>query len=78
MGEVLSDLAGDWLVDSALERHRLLTGAQLQQIRIDRTRARESREVAHRLWSVLSMECWARHFLETRRGTAAPIMPARV
>ena len=26
MGEVLSDLAGDWLVDSALERHRLLTG----------------------------------------------------
>jgi asparagine synthase (glutamine-hydrolysing) len=78
MGEVLSDLAGDWLVDSALERHRLLTAAQLQQIRIDRTRARESREVAHRLWSVLSMECWARHFLETRRGTVAPSnMPGR-
>jgi asparagine synthase (glutamine-hydrolysing) len=72
MGEVLSDLAGDWLVNSALERHRLLTGTQIKQIRIDRTRARQSREVAHRLWSVLSLECWARHFLETRRATVAP------
>jgi asparagine synthase (glutamine-hydrolysing) len=76
MGEVLSDLAGDWLVNSALERHRLLTGTQLHQIRVDRTRARQSREVAHRLWSVLSLECWARHFLETRRSTVAP--PASV
>ncbi|HET9039938.1 MAG TPA: asparagine synthase-related protein, partial [Gemmatimonadales bacterium] len=56
MGEVLSDLAGDWLVNSAIEKHRLLTGTQLQQIRTDRTRARQSREMAHRLWSVLSLE----------------------
>jgi asparagine synthase (glutamine-hydrolysing) len=75
MGEVLSDLAGDWLVNSALERHRLLTGTQLQQIRTDRTRARQSREVAHRLWSVLSLECWARHFLEPRRSTVATPVP---
>ena len=77
MGEVLSDLAGDWLVNSALERHRLLTGTQLQQIRTDRTRARRSREVAHRLWSVLSLECWARHFLEPRRSTVAPPVSVR-
>jgi asparagine synthase (glutamine-hydrolysing) len=77
MGEVLSDLAGDWLVNSALERHRLLTGTQLQQIRTDRTRARQSREVAHRLWSVLSLECWARRFLEPRRSTVAPPVSVR-
>jgi asparagine synthase (glutamine-hydrolysing) len=77
MGEVLSDLAGDWLVNSALEKHRLLTGTQLQQIRTDRTRARQSREVAHRLWSVLSLECWARHFLETRTGLVPPAVKAR-
>jgi asparagine synthase (glutamine-hydrolysing) len=77
MGEVLSDLAGDWLVNSALERHRLLTGTQLHQIRTDRTRARQSREVAHRLWSVLSLECWARHFLEPRRSTVAPPVSVR-
>lgn len=72
MGQVLADMAGDWLVDSALEKHRLLTGTQLQQIRTDRTRARESREVAHRLWSVLSLECWARRFLEAPRQGLVP------
>ena len=77
MGEVLSKLAGDWLVNSALERHRLLTGPQLAQLRIDRTRARQSRVVAHRLWSVLSLECWARHFLETRTGLATPAVRPR-
>jgi len=77
MGEVLSKLAGEWLVDSALQRHRLLTGPQLQQIRIDRTRARQSREVAHRLWSVLSLECWARHFLSARTGLVKPAVKAR-
>ena len=78
MGEVLSDLAGDWLVDSALEKHRLLTGTQLQQVRSDRTRARESREVAHRLWAVLSLECWARRFLEApRHGLIPPPVTAR-
>lgn len=77
MGEVLSDLAGDWLVNSAIEKHRLLTGTQLQQIRTDRTRARQSREMAHRLWSVLSLECWARHFLETRTGLVPPAVKAR-
>ena len=71
MGEVLSDLAGEWLVDSAIEQHGLLTEAQLRQVRLERSRARQSREVAHRLWSVLSLECWARHFLETRRGAVA-------
>lgn len=78
MGEVLSDLAGDWLIDSALEKHELLTAAQLQQIRTDRTRARESREVAHRLWAVLSLECWARRFLEaSRSGLLHPPLRAR-
>ncbi|MEP6687215.1 MAG: asparagine synthase-related protein [Gemmatimonadales bacterium] len=74
MGAVLSDMAGDWLIDSALEKHRLLTGQQLQQIRTDRTRAGESREVAHRLWAVLSLECWARRFLEANRHDL--ILPA--
>ncbi|HKT61767.1 MAG TPA: asparagine synthase-related protein [Gemmatimonadales bacterium] len=68
MGAVLSDLAGEWLVDSAIEQHQLLTPDQLQVLRRQRDRARQSREVAHRLWSVLSLECWARHFLSSRRG----------
>jgi len=77
MGEVLSELAGDWLVNSALEKHRLLTSTQLRQIRTDRARARESREVAHRLWSVLSLECWARHFLERRTELVSPAVKRR-
>jgi len=68
MGAVLSDLAGEWLVDSAIEEHQLLTAEQLQVLRRERDRARESREVAHRLWSVLSLECWARQFLASRSG----------
>ena len=68
MGAVLSDLAGEWLVDSAIEEHQLLTAEQLQVLRRERDRARESREVAHRLWSVLSLECWARQFLASRAG----------
>ena len=72
MGAVLSDLAGEWLVDSAIEQHQLLTADQLQQVRRQRDRARQSREVAHRLWSVLSLECWARHFLLARRGAGTP------
>jgi asparagine synthase (glutamine-hydrolysing) len=71
MGDVLCELAGDWLLDSAIEQHRLLTEAQLRQIRLERARARESRVVAHRLWSVLSLECWAQQFLAPRRVAAA-------
>jgi hypothetical protein len=59
-------------VDSAIEQHQLLTADQLQQVRRQRDRARQSREVAHRLWSVLSLECWARHFLLARRGAGTP------
>jgi asparagine synthase (glutamine-hydrolysing) len=69
MGEVLADLAGAWLTDSSIQHHRLLTEPQLRQIQADRLRARQSREVAHRLWSVLSLECWARQFLS---GQDAP------
>jgi hypothetical protein len=56
----------------------LLTEAQLRQIRLDRARARQSREVAHRLWSVLSLECWARQFLSKRQAapTVTTIGPA--
>src|SRR5262249_58744566 len=71
MGTVLSDLAGEWLVDSVVEERQLLTADQLQVLRRERDRARESREVAHRLWSVLSLECWARHFLSTRHGASS-------
>jgi hypothetical protein len=72
MGAVLSELAGEWLVDSAIEEHQLLTVEQLQVLRRERDRARESREVAHRLWSVLSLECWARQFLASRTGAFVP------
>lgn len=75
MGAVLSDLAGEWLMDSAIEEHQLLTPNQLQVLRRERDRARQSREVAHRLWSVLSLECWARHFMSARR-TAPATSPA--
>jgi len=57
MGEMLCELADEWLVNSAIQQHRLLTDAQLEHIRLDRPRARQSREVAIRLWSVLSLEC---------------------
>jgi asparagine synthase (glutamine-hydrolysing) len=72
MGAVLADLAGRWLVDSAIEDHQLLTHDQLQALRRKRERAPRSREVAHRLWSVLSLECWARHFLAGRRSAPVP------
>ena len=75
MGEVLADLAGEWLLDSAISQHGLLTEAQLRQARLERSRARQSREVALRLWSVLSLECWARHFLSAHhRGPFATDM----
>jgi asparagine synthase (glutamine-hydrolysing) len=70
-GAVLSQLAGEWLMDSAIEQHQLLTSDQLQVLRRERDRARQSREVAHRLWSVLSLECWARHFLSARHGASS-------
>jgi hypothetical protein len=70
MGAVLSDLAGEWLVDSAIEQHQLLTSDQLQVLRRQRDRACSNREVAHRLWSVLSLECWARQFLSARRAAS--------
>lgn len=66
MGSVLADLAGDWLVGSAIEQHQLLSSKQLQDLRRERGRACESRVAAHRLWSVLSLECWARQFLQAR------------
>jgi asparagine synthase (glutamine-hydrolysing) len=74
LGSVLADLAGDWLVGSAIEQHRLLTRQQLQDLRRERGRARESRVAAHRLWSVLSLECWARQFLQAPpRAGAEPV-----
>lgn len=71
LGDVLAELAGEWLLGSAIEEHRLLTGEQLLELRRERNRAQQSRECAHRLWSVLSLECWARHFLDARRPPSA-------
>jgi asparagine synthase (glutamine-hydrolysing) len=72
MGAVLSDLAGQWLLESEIERHGLLTPEQVRTVRRERDRARQSREVAHRLWSVLSLECWARQFLSPRHTITTP------
>jgi hypothetical protein len=63
MGTVLADLAGQWLVGSVIEQHRVLTRSQLREVRRDRDHAQRNREAAYRLWSVLSLECWARQFL---------------
>jgi asparagine synthase (glutamine-hydrolysing) len=71
MGSVLAEMAGRWLVGSAIEEHRLLTPQQLQELRRESGRAVKSREIAHRLWSVLSLECWARQFLSARSATAS-------
>ena len=65
-GSVLIDLAGRWLLDSAMEQHRLVSGDQLQELRRERLRAHRNRECAERLWSALSLECWARQFLDPR------------
>ena len=76
LGSVLAELAGRWLVGSAIEQHRLLTGEQLQELRRERNRALQSRECADRLWSVLSLECWAGHFLDARRSASTmAVMP---
>ena len=75
LGSVLAELAGEWLPGSAIEQHSLLTGEQLQELWRERNRAQGSRECAHRLWSVLSLECWARHFLDRRRSPST--MPVR-
>jgi asparagine synthase (glutamine-hydrolysing) len=69
LGEGLAEVAGQWLLGSAIVQHRLLTGEQLKQLL--RERSRRSRESVHRLWSVLSLECWARHFLKRRRVASA-------
>lgn len=76
LGSVLAELAGQCLQGSAIEQHRLLTGKQLQELRRERNRAQQSRECADRLWSVLSLECWARHFLDARRSPSTmAVMP---
>jgi asparagine synthase (glutamine-hydrolysing) len=75
MGEVLCALADEWLVDSAIQEHGLLTRAQLNRLALERTQVRERREVALRLWSVLSLECWARQFLTAQRGEPATAAP---
>jgi hypothetical protein len=64
LGSVLAEMAGRWLQESAIEEHGLLTRAQLREVMRERDRAQDSREWADRLWSVLSLECWARHFLD--------------
>jgi asparagine synthase (glutamine-hydrolysing) len=76
MGAVLADLAGQWLVGSAIEQHRLLTASQLQELRRTRDRSRQSREAANLLWSVLSLECWARQFLGAPANTLAQVNAA--
>jgi hypothetical protein len=75
MGEVLCELADEWLVDSAIQQHGLLTHAQLKRLGLERTQVRERREVALRLWSVLSLEWWARQFLTAQRGDPATAAP---
>lgn len=62
-GGVLAEMAGQWLSGSAIEQHGLLTRVQLQELWRERHRAHRIREWAERLWSVLSLECWARQFL---------------
>jgi asparagine synthase (glutamine-hydrolysing) len=76
MGAVLADLAGQWLVGSAIEEHHLLTASQLRELRRTRDGARQNREAAHLLWSVLSLECWARQFLGARVNTSAGVNAA--
>jgi asparagine synthase (glutamine-hydrolysing) len=73
LGGVLADLASEWLVGSAIEQHRLLAKEQLQGLRCERCQAHRSRECTQRLWSVLSLECWARHFLDPRRTMAVDL-----
>jgi asparagine synthase (glutamine-hydrolysing) len=69
LGGVLADLAGHWLLGSALEQHQLVRGEQLQELRRERNRAQRNRQCAERLWSALSLECWARQFLDPRRAS---------
>jgi asparagine synthase (glutamine-hydrolysing) len=63
LGCALAQMAAEWLRESALEQHGLLTRTQLQEVRRERHRAQANRQWADRLWSVLSLECWARQFL---------------
>jgi asparagine synthase (glutamine-hydrolysing) len=66
LGQVLGATAERWLCESSLERHGLLTATYLRRLRAEAGVARHSREVSHRLWTLLSLECWARQFLDLR------------
>jgi asparagine synthase (glutamine-hydrolysing) len=67
MADVLGTMAESWLVGSSVEAHGLLHPQILRRLRGQAGLARRSREVAYRLWTVLSLESWTRQFLD-RRG----------
>jgi asparagine synthase (glutamine-hydrolysing) len=75
LATVLTALAEQWLVDSCLEAQRILTGRQLRMLRIASRRAPRNREQIHRLWTVLSLECWARQFLIYRGAPVVASLP---
>jgi asparagine synthase (glutamine-hydrolysing) len=76
LGQVLGATAERWLCESSLERHGLLTATYLRRLRAEAGVALRSREVAHGLWTLLSLECWARQFLDLR-GEPLPVVAAR-
>lgn len=76
LGHVVAATAERWLYESSLERHGLLTAAYLRRLRTEAGVALRNREAADRLWTVLSLECWAHQFLDLR-GEPLPVVAAQ-
>jgi asparagine synthase (glutamine-hydrolysing) len=66
LGETLTSCAELWFRESALERHQLVSQADLRRLLLAPVGALRSRERISQLWTLLSVECWARTFLDLR------------
>jgi len=75
MADVLDAMAESWLEGSSVEAHGLLDQQVLRRLRGQAGLARHSREVAYRLWTVLSLESWTRQFLDHRGEPQANGLP---
>lgn len=78
MGEVLAGMADETLADSSIEANRLLAAGYLRNLRSGAGTAVRNREAAHLLWTVLSLECWSRQFLDARGDARVADTPREV
>jgi asparagine synthase (glutamine-hydrolysing) len=66
LSDVLDSMAEDLLSPSSLEKRGLLDPSYVTSLRSSRRGVAYSTNQLHRLWAVLSMEIWARQYLDDR------------